>query len=227
MSTSITTYIFPIVFLLLLLLFTPVKNFTSRFVKVIRWTQKLQTDSFYLALSSGWISPVLLPVLYCLLLVLNSSHHDSEPSNCADIRARNFVLPSSPVDWLFRHLTEMLKIVNIWFVAFKEKVGKSLADLIKMFEIDNLILKDFPPLSVDLSPKLICSSWRQKSNQDLVIVVFYQTNRKKYCTWRAEVFSEFLKIVLLSGGHKRRKAEIKNKSTQTNQGRKHNLGKEK
>lgn len=121
----------------------------------------------------------------------------------------------------------MLKIVNIWFVAFKEKVGKSLADLIKMFEIDNLILKDFPPLSVDLSPKLICSSWRQESNQDLVIVVFYQTNRKKYCTWRAEVFSEFLKIVLLSGGHKRSKAEIKNKSTQTKQGRKHNLGKEK
>lgn len=137
-----TTETFPIVFSFLLLLFTPVISFTSRFVKVFRWTQKLQTDRFYLALSSGWISPVLLPVLHSLPLVLNiSSHHDSEPSNCADIRARNFVLPSSPADWLFRdgHLSEMLKIVNIWFVAFKEQVGDSSADLMKMLEIDNLL----------------------------------------------------------------------------------------
>lgn len=201
MSTSITTETFPIVFLLLLLLFTPVINFTSRFVKVIRWTQKLQTDSFYLALSSGWISPVLLPVLHCLLLVLNSSHHDSEPSNCADIRAGNFVLPSSP-DWLFRHLTEMLKIVNIWFVAFKEKVGKSLADLIKMFEIDNLILKDFPPLSVDLSPKLICSSWRQESNQDLVIVVFYRLTERSTVLDVQKCFLHFWKLSYFQGAIK-------------------------
>lgn len=99
----------------------------------------------------------------------------------------------------------MLKIVNIWFVAFKEKAGKSLADHIKMFEIDNLILKDFPPLSVDLSPKLICSSWRQESNQDLVIVVFYQTNRKKYCTWRAEVFLNFWKLSYFQGAIKKGK----------------------
>lgn len=40
---------------------------------------------------------------------------------------------------------------------------------------------------------------------------FYQTNRKKYCARCAEVSFEFLKIVLLSGGHKSRNANKEQK----------------